>query len=157
MYVIHAPQSLLGAWFGPALAGTRFTAMGWPIDAGGLTEELIHLRNADLYVTENGACYEDPLAASGVVHDDDRVAYLRDYLAAARNGCVSILYFFSMLEDAYWLWVAGMASGRGVRAWLEWRPVRRGPAWGGPSAMSVGQRVSSVITLMLASRPGPTS
>src|SRR5262249_43816985 len=44
MYVMHAPQSLFGAWLGAAPAGTRFTAMGWPIDAGGLTEELIRLR-----------------------------------------------------------------------------------------------------------------
>src|SRR6266550_948726 len=67
MYVMHAPQSLFGAWFGAAPAGTRFTAMGWPIDAGGLSEELIRLRdrygNPELYVTENGACYDDPLAA----------------------------------------------------------------------------------------------
>src|SRR4051795_4427237 len=28
-----------------APGATRFTAMGWPIDARGLTEELIHLRN----------------------------------------------------------------------------------------------------------------
>src|SRR5262249_687844 len=86
MYVTHAPQSLFGAWFGAAPAGTRFTAMGWPIDAGGLTEELIRLRdrygNPELYVTENGACYDDPLAADGVVHDDDRIAYLREHLAA---------------------------------------------------------------------------
>ena len=40
MYVAHAPQSLFGAWFGSVPAGTRFTAIGWPIDAGGLTEEL---------------------------------------------------------------------------------------------------------------------
>ena len=84
----HAPQSLFGAWFGAAPAGTRFTAIGWPIDAGGLTEELIRLRDRygdpDLYVTENGACYDDPLAADGTVHDDDRIAYLREHLAAAR-------------------------------------------------------------------------
>ena len=35
-YVADAPQSLFGAWFGAVPSGTRFTAMGWPIDAGGL-------------------------------------------------------------------------------------------------------------------------
>ena len=38
--------------------------MGWPIDAGGLYEELSALRDRygdpELYVTENGACYDDP-------------------------------------------------------------------------------------------------
>ncbi len=90
MYVMEAPKSLFGAWFGAVPAGTRLTAIGWPVDAGGLTEELIRLRDRygdpELYVTENGACYDDPLAADGTVHDDDRVAYLRDHLAAARRA-----------------------------------------------------------------------
>ena len=58
-------ESLFGAWFGPTPAGTRFTAMGWPIDASGLTDELVRLRdrygNREYYVTENGACFDDPL------------------------------------------------------------------------------------------------
>ncbi len=40
MYVVRAPESLFGAWFGATPEGTRFTAMGWPIDASGLIEEL---------------------------------------------------------------------------------------------------------------------
>jgi beta-glucosidase len=111
MYIRHAPQSLLGAWFGAAPAGTPFTAIGWPIDAGGLTEELIRLRdrygNPDLYVTENGACYDDPLAADGTVHDDDRIAYLRDHLAAARRALAAGVklrgYFvWSLLDNFEW-------------------------------------------------------
>src|SRR5262249_19205210 len=90
MYIRHAPESLFGAWFGAAPAGTRFTAMGWPIDAGGLTEGLIRLRdqygNPDLYVTENGACYDDPRAPDGSIRDDDRIAYLRGHLAAAGHA-----------------------------------------------------------------------
>ncbi len=76
MYIMDAPRSLFGAWFGAVPTSTRFTAMGWPVDAGGLTEELIRLRdrygNPELYVTENGACYDDELSASGVVLDDER-------------------------------------------------------------------------------------
>src|SRR5208282_2485680 len=67
MYIADAPQSPFGAWFGAVPAGTRFTAFGWPIDAGGLSEDLILLRdrygNPEMYVTENGACYDDPLAS----------------------------------------------------------------------------------------------
>ena len=37
-WVTAAPGSLFGAWFGAVPEGTRFTAMGWPIDAGGLTD-----------------------------------------------------------------------------------------------------------------------
>src|SRR5437899_11475441 len=90
MSAMDTPQCRFSACYGATPAGTRLTAFGWPIDAGGLTEELIRLRdrygNPDLYVTENGACYDDPLAADGTVHDDDRIAYLREHLAAARRA-----------------------------------------------------------------------
>jgi beta-glucosidase len=111
MYVADAPQSLFGAWFGATPPATRFTAFGWPIDAGGLTDALIRVRdqygNPDVYVTENGACYDDPLAADGTVHDRDRVAYLRDHLAAARAALAAGVrlrgYFvWSLLDNFEW-------------------------------------------------------
>ena len=91
MYVADAPQTLLGAWFGAVCRlGPRFTAFGWPIDPSGLTDALHRLRdrygNPDIYVAENGACYDDPVAPDGTVHDDDRVAYLRDHLTAAGSA-----------------------------------------------------------------------
>ena len=85
--------------------------MGWPIDAAGLTEILISLRDwygdPELYVTENGACYNDPLAADGTVHDEDRVAYLREHLAAANAALAAGVklrgYFvWSLLDNFEW-------------------------------------------------------
>ena len=111
MYVARAPESVFGAWYGAAPAGTRFTAIGWPIDAGGLSEELIYLRDRygdlDLYVTENGACCDDPVAADGAVHDQDRIAYLREHLAAARRAIdagVKLRGYFvwSLLDNFEW-------------------------------------------------------
>jgi beta-glucosidase len=111
MYVEHAPNTLFGAWFGAVPAGTRFTAIGWPIDAGGLTEQLVSLRdrygNPDMYVTENGACYDDPMTSRGTVDDDDRVAYLRDHLAAAQRALdagVKLRGYFvwSLLDNFEW-------------------------------------------------------
>jgi beta-glucosidase len=121
MYVAHAPQSLFGAWFGAVPDGTRFTAIGWPIDADGLTEELIRLRerygDPELYVTENGACYDDPVATDGTVHDDDRVAYLRDHLAAARRALAAGVklrgYFVWSLMDNF-EWAEGFSRRFGV-------------------------------------------
>jgi beta-glucosidase len=121
MYVAHAPQSLFGAWFGAVPGGTRFTAIGWPIDANGLTEELIRLRerygDVEMYVTENGACYDDPLAADGTVHDDDRIAYLRDHLAAARRALAAGVklrgYFVWSLMDNF-EWAEGFSRRFGV-------------------------------------------
>ena len=66
MYVADAPQSLFGAWFGampPERALPPSAGRSMPAD---LTEALIRLRdeygNPDAYVTENGACYDDPPA-----------------------------------------------------------------------------------------------
>jgi beta-glucosidase len=110
-YVVDAPQSLVGANYGPVPPGTRFTAMGWPIDAGGLTEVLIRLRdhygNPDVYVTENGACYNDLVAEDGTVHDDERVAYFREHLAASRAAIAAGVklrgYFaWSLLDNFEW-------------------------------------------------------
>jgi beta-glucosidase len=111
MYVADVPGSLFGAWFGAVPAGMGFTAMGWPIDADGLTEELIGLRDRygdlDLYVTENGACYDDPVAVDGTVHDDDRIAYLRGHVAAAGRALAAGVrlrgYFvWSLLDNFEW-------------------------------------------------------
>jgi len=110
-YVAEAAQSLFGAWFGAVPAGTRFTAMGWPIDAGGLTEILITLRDRygdpELYVTENGACYDDQVSADGTVHDEERAAFLREHLAAARAAIAAGVrlrgYFvWSLLDNFEW-------------------------------------------------------
>ena len=103
--------SLFGAWFGAVPPGTRFTAIGWPIEPAGLTETLIRLRDGygdpEIYVTENGACYDDQLAADGAVHDDDRIAYLREHIAAARarlpHGVNLRGYFvWSLLDNFEW-------------------------------------------------------
>jgi len=133
IYVRHAPESLFGAWFGAPPAGMRFTAMGWPIDAGGLTEELIRLRdrcgNAELYVTENGACYDDPLAPNGSVEDDDRIAYLRDHLAAARNALAAGVnlrgYFVWSLLDNF-EWAEGYSRRFGI-VYVDYATLKRAP------------------------------
>jgi beta-glucosidase len=133
MYVAHAPQSLFGAWFGGVPEGTRFTAIGWPIDASGLTEQLIRLRerygDPDMYVTENGACYDDPLAADGTVHDEDRVAYLRDHFAAARRALAAGVklrgYFVWSLLDNF-EWAEGFSRRFGV-VHVDFATLKRTP------------------------------
>src|SRR5262249_27430750 len=133
MYVTHAPQSLFGAWFGAAPAGTRFTAMGWPVDAGSLTEELIRLRdrydNPEIYVTENGACYDDRLAANGVVLDNDRIAYLRDHISAIRHALAAGVklrgYFVWSLLDNF-EWAEGYSRRFGL-IYVDFKSLKRTP------------------------------
>lgn len=111
MYIADAPKSLFGAWFGAVPPGLRFTAMGWPIDPAGLTEELIHLHarygDIDFYITENGACFDDKVGSDGTVHDEARVAYLRDHVAAAHRAIAAGVklrgYFvWSLLDNFEW-------------------------------------------------------
>lgn len=133
MYVKDAPQSLFGAWFGAAAAGTRFTAMGWPVDADALTEELIRLHdsygNPNLYVTENGACYNDALAANGTINDDERIAYLREHIAAARRALTAGVklrgYFVWSLLDNF-EWAEGYSRRFGV-VFVDFKTLKRTP------------------------------
>ena len=110
-WVADAPQSLFGAWFGATPPGMRFTAMGWPVDPSRLIDVLARFRdqygNPEIHVTENGACYDDHFAADGTVHDDDRTAYLRDHIAAARRALADGVrlkgYFaWSLLDNFEW-------------------------------------------------------
>ena len=133
MYVAAAPQSLFGAWFGAVPDGTRFTSFGWPIDAGGLREELIDLDRRyggpTLYVTENGACYDDALAADGTVHDEDRIAYLREHLVAARQALAAGVklggYFVWSLLDNF-EWAEGYSRRFGV-VHVDFTTLKRTP------------------------------
>jgi beta-glucosidase len=67
------------------------TEMGWEVAAEGLEEVLLstgrRAPGVPLMVTENGAAYADTArAADGSILDEDRIAYLRDHLAAARRA-----------------------------------------------------------------------
>jgi len=65
---------------------TPTTERGWEIYPNGLYEILMRLQkeygDPMLYVTENGAAFEDNMIKDGKVQDDDRVAFLRDHIAA---------------------------------------------------------------------------
>jgi beta-glucosidase len=88
------------------------TAMGWEVDAHGLREVLSRLSNdyaaPPVYITENGAAFEDPLPdAAGNVADPRRTEYLRDHLEALRaeiaNGArVERYYLWSLLDNFEW-------------------------------------------------------
>lgn len=90
-----------------------YTAMGWNIDPAGMTELLVSLRdrypNQPLMVTENGAAFPDEVAPDGRIHDNERVAYLHDHIAAvldARDAGVDVRGYFawSLLDNFEWGW-----------------------------------------------------
>jgi beta-glucosidase len=89
------------------------TEMGWEVYPDGLYETLIAVRDrygaVPLYVTENGAAFEDgePDSGSGVVEDPLRADYLRAHLAAVRRARAEGVdlrgYFvWSLLDNFEW-------------------------------------------------------
>ena len=87
------------------------TEMGWPIDATGLTELLqrVHRDHPELpvMVTENGAAFDDTVAADGRVHDQARIDYLHDHIdavAMARAAGVDVRGYFvwSLMDNFEW-------------------------------------------------------
>ncbi|MGW7466538.1 GH1 family beta-glucosidase [Streptomyces xantholiticus] len=87
------------------------TAMDWPVDADGLHELLIRLRDdlpgVPLVITENGAAYDDYADPSGEVHDPERVAYLHAHLSAVHRAIgegadVRGYFLWSLLDNFEW-------------------------------------------------------
>lgn len=96
--------------------GLPVTAMDWEVEPDGLRELLarVHREYADaagvkLYVTENGAAYDDVVAADGRVHDVERAEFLRGHLAAILDAIgegvpVHGYFYWSLLDNFEWAW-----------------------------------------------------
>jgi beta-glucosidase len=87
------------------------TAMEWEIYPAGMAETLLWLKdrygNPPLYITENGAAFDDPQPSDGEVPDLERVAYLRSHLLAAHGAIAQGVdlrgYFvWSLLDNFEW-------------------------------------------------------
>jgi beta-glucosidase len=88
-----------------------YTEMGWPIDPTGLTELLGRLHRdhpgLPIIITENGAAFDDKVESDGRVHDDARIGFLRDHIAAVgaaiADGVDVRGYFaWSLLDNFEW-------------------------------------------------------
>jgi beta-glucosidase len=91
--------------------GTDTTSMGWEVDASGLTELLVHVKNEytqlPIYITENGAAFDDYVDTNGEVMDSDRVSYLKEHIAAVLDSIetgVNVRGYFvwSLLDNFEW-------------------------------------------------------
>jgi beta-glucosidase len=89
------------------------TAMDWEVNPDGLRKLLVRLGKEyenlpPLYVTENGAAYED-VVEHGAVHDAERQAFIRshiDAVAAAIDDGADVRGYFvwSLLDNFEWAW-----------------------------------------------------
>jgi beta-glucosidase len=90
--------------------GAEHTVMGWEVYPQGLHDLLVRLHDEyappPLYVTENGAAFED-LRAGGGVHDPQRAAYLEGHLEAVGRAIedgvpVQGYFLWSLLDNFEW-------------------------------------------------------
>ncbi|WP_438856108.1 GH1 family beta-glucosidase [Agromyces sp. M3QZ16-3] len=107
----------------PAADGVHFhpqglpqTGMGWEVQPDGLRELLgrVHREYSGpagvrLYVTENGAAYDDEVATDGVVHDAERTEFLLGHLDAVLDAIdegtpVHGYFYWSILDNFEWAW-----------------------------------------------------
>ncbi|MHB1296705.1 MAG: GH1 family beta-glucosidase [Anaerolineae bacterium] len=89
----------------------EYTAMDWEVYPQSFTDLLVRLHKdyqpKALYITENGCAYPDAVAEDGHVHDAKRVAYLRQYIAAAQRAIqqgvpLKGYFVWSFLDNFEW-------------------------------------------------------
>ena len=131
MATIAAPVNALGVnYYNPAgigapspgmplpydarmIAGFPITYFGWPVVPDGLREALALLRLRygaalpPIYVTENGAAYEDVPGEDGTVDDTDRIAFIDGHIqalgtAVAEGAPIAGYYVWSLLDNFEW-------------------------------------------------------
>lgn len=110
---------------------SSYTATEWEIWPDGLRQLLVRLHRdyapPALYVTENGAAFDDVLESDGHVHDPARVGYLRDHLRACRQaiaeGAPLKGYFVWSLLDNF-EWGEGYAKRFGI-VYVDYPSQRR--------------------------------
>ena len=101
--------------------GAETTTMDWEVYPESIHEILIRLKrdygNPVLYVTENGAAFDDRVEADGAVNDDRRIDYLKRYLAqvarAIDEGARVKGYFIWTLMDNF-EWARGISKRFGI-------------------------------------------
>jgi beta-glucosidase len=120
-------------------AGHPVTAMDWEIDPTGLSEILLRIHqeypSIPLFVSENGAAFDDTIGPDGRVDDDARVAYLDAHLRACHQAIaggapLSGYFAWSLLDNFEWaegfskrfgiVYVDYATQQRTVKASAEW-------------------------------------
>ena len=104
------------------------TGFGWPIAPAYFRTALAEVQERygdvlpPVYITENGASFPDVADTDGVVHDEERVAYLSDHLQAALAATgdggeaagmdLRGLFVWSLMDN--WEWAAGFTQRFGI-------------------------------------------
>ena len=117
-YDAEAPGSVRRIYPVP---GSTYTAMGWEVYPQGLTELLARLQRdyapAAIYITENGAAYEDEWDGGDQIDDHERQQYL-----AAHIGAVGRAIEMGVPVRGYFVWslMDNFEWGKGTPSGSDW-------------------------------------
>ncbi|HAA79880.1 MAG TPA: beta-glucosidase [Microbacteriaceae bacterium] len=106
------------------------TAMGWEIHAPSLTQTLLttasRLPGVPLYVTENGAAFDDTVTETGI-HDENRVDYYASHISAALDALdqgVDLRGYFAWSLFDNLEWAEGWTKRFGIIRVDAWSQIR---------------------------------
>ncbi|GAA1146903.1 GH1 family beta-glucosidase [Nesterenkonia lutea] len=101
--------------------GLPRTGMNWEVNPDGLRKLLVRLGEEystlpPLFVTENGAAFDDIVSDDGAVHDAERTQYILDHIAAVgaaidQGADVRGYFVWSLLDNFEWSWGYGKRFG----------------------------------------------
>lgn len=111
--------------------GYERTDIGWPVFPEGFYKVLTYITerygNVPIYITENGACYNDEPDATGRVKDDRRIKYLKQHLTtlsrAIQSGVNIKGYLTWSLLDNF-EWAEGYSKRFGI-VYVNYRTLER--------------------------------
>jgi len=132
-YIVQDPAAVLGYAMAAVPPGAPVTGMGWEINPGVFRDTLVDIHRRygpiPIYVTENGAGFEDQLDADGLVDDRQRVQFLRAYLSAlgeaiAAGADVRGYLIWSLLDNFEWAY--GYDKRFGL-VYVDYQSLKRTP------------------------------
>jgi beta-glucosidase len=103
------------------IEGREYSEMGWEVYPEGLYDLLIRVdKDYDhpvIFITENGMACKDDNVVSGIVQDEDRLSYLKQYFEAAHRAIIEGVnlkgYFVWTLMDNF-EWLHGFSKRFGL-------------------------------------------
>jgi beta-glucosidase len=108
-----------------------------------MNDEYCAPTDTEIYVTENGAAFDDEVSADGAVHDADRVEFVEAHLGAVADAIdaganVKGYFYWSLLDNFEWAW--GYAKRFGIVR-VDYETLERTPK---DSALAYAATIAAV-------------